>query len=188
MKTGPQYQKAKTRAGLQSTFKMFKKCTKEGCRVKILLKPKNKPLIMKKIIFLAVAILGFSFACKAQCSTKVRWTASKMENLDSNMNVVDSKDMNAVIETTAKDIKIDPGQGDEEVMTGTFSNITCNWNVPFKNGKTVITTDIHTSHEDLKAVIITVEAVDGKITFLLHANEYPDKLIKVYVDKYEEVK
>lgn len=138
------------------------------------------------MFFLAAAALTFGLMAKAQCPAKVVYTVSKIEMLDSGLNVQDTKDVNATFLTSPTGILIHKSENQNDDMTGTISKLTCNWAQPYKNGKVVIISDIHDEHEDLVGITITIEAVNGKITKLMHAVEYPDKLIRLLVDKYEE--
>jgi hypothetical protein len=109
-----------------------------------------------------------------------------MEMLDSSLKVMDTRDVNATFETTSTNVYIHKSENEGDTMSGAIHSATCNWSQPYKNGKVIIIGDVQDEHENLKDVTITIEAVEGKITILLHAQEYPDKLIRLQVDKYEE--
>ena len=143
---------------------------------------------MKKILILVAALFIAIISVKAQCPAHVKYTAGKMEMLDSGMNLVDSKDGATVLETTAKGFSAGQEDHEDDSLFGTLKSVTCNWQEPYKNGKITMVCDVHTNHEDLVGVMVTIEAVNGKITIILHAKEYPDRIIRLPIDKYEEVK
>ncbi len=138
------------------------------------------------MLLLAATALIFSLASNAQCATKVLYTISKLEMLDSAMQVTDTKDVTATFATSPSGIFVHKSEKEGDTMAGTIIKATCNWAEPYKNGKVVIVSDIHQTNEDLAGATITIEAINGKITILMHAVEYPDKLIRLLVDKYEE--
>jgi hypothetical protein len=141
---------------------------------------------MKKMILLASAAIAFSLTVNAQCPTKVLYTLSKMEMLDSGMHVTDTRDITATLETSATGIFIHKSENEGDTMTGTINKATCDWREPYKNGKVVMICDMHDEHEDLKSATMTIEAVDGKITILLNAVEHPEMRLRLQVAKYEE--
>ncbi len=141
---------------------------------------------MKKMIFLALPVLLSCLSGKAQCPGKVVYHASKMEMLDSGLNVRDSKEVKATVSTWDTRILVRASEAESDTMGGVIKKTTCNWREPYKNGKTIIIADIQERQDLLKDAVITIEAVDGKITILLHAAEHPDNLIKLLVDKYED--
>ena len=76
--------------------------------------------------------------------------------------------------------------GDETKLTGTIKSYTCEWKVPFKEGKTIIKAILVDQSGDVKNVTITIRAKDGKVTFLAEVEEMPDKKIRLVIDKFEE--
>lgn len=148
----------------------------------------HKTTTMKKIIILTGVLLVAVLNIKAQCLSKVRYTASKMEIVDSAMNVNGSQDAPVTLLISEKGFEGVKGDIGEDSLHGTLKSVTCNWKEPYKNGKIVMVCDVKTPNEDLHDVNITIEAVDGKITILLNAKEHPNELIRLLVDKYEEAK
>jgi len=109
-----------------------------------------------------------------------------MQVLDSTMEVKGSQDVTVILELSDKTL-----EGVKNVIDslhGTVKTVKCDWKEPYKNGKVVMVCDVHTPDEDLLGVTITIEAVDGKLTILLVAKEHPDELIRLAIDKYEEIK
>jgi hypothetical protein len=61
--------------------------------------------------------------------------------------------------------------------------------VPFKEGKTVITTTLKDdSGNEPKDFTITIEGKDGKVTLLAESPSMPDRKIKLDIEKFEEIK
>ncbi len=142
---------------------------------------------MKKLILLAASAIVFTLAATAQCPAKVVYKISKLEILDSTMQVTGTKDVTATFETTDTTIFVRRSEDENDTMTGVIHKATCKWDEPFKNGTTTIIGDVNEVNEALKNVTITIAAINGQITILMHAPvEYPNKLIKLYVDSYEQ--
>jgi hypothetical protein len=143
---------------------------------------------MKQTLLLLAALCLISAGLKAQCPAHVKYTASKMEIYDSTMTLTDSKDVVTTFETTDKGFT-GSQEGDEDVLQGTLKSATCDWKEAYVNGKMVMVCDITDPHETIENAMVTIEAVNGKITITMHAKkEYPNRIIRLPVDKYEEVK
>jgi len=124
--------------------------------------------ILKTIIaalFLMVAGSTISFA---QCDKTVTLTSSKTTHLDESGNVERTKDEKAVITITPTDITIVPGD-EEHKMTGKITSKTCDWKVPFKEGKTVIKSIVSGDGGDDKDITVTIEGKNGKVVLTFEA-------------------
>jgi len=135
------------------------------------------------ILFLSLLIAG-STICFAQCDKKVILTTSKTEHLDPSGTVTRTEDEKAVVEITKSDLTINVN--DNHKMTGPIKSNSCNWSVPFKNGKTVIKATLSDDSGSDKNVILTIEGKDGKVTLLFEMEGMPDDRIRVNADKFEE--
>jgi len=133
---------------------------------------------------LALLISG-SAICFAQCDKKVVLHTSKTEHLDSNGIVTRTDDEHAVVEINKTVLNINVN--DDHKMSGTIKSNTCDWKVPFKEGKMVLKASIGDNNGDEKNVTITIEGKDGKVTLLFEMEGNPDDRIKVTIDKFEEV-
>ena len=144
---------------------------------------------MKKVLFLLMllTILGIVFSY-AQCAKKQVITSAKTEYLDANGNLQRSVDENTIIEYDKSNITITIEQGDSKVMSGPVKLDSCNWSVPYKEGKSIVKAVVSDARGDAKNLTITIEGKDGKLTFLAEVDERPDMKIRLTVDKFEEKK
>jgi len=135
-----------------------------------------------------MSFIGIHAATNAQCDKNLKITASKTEYLDSTGQVQRTDDENSTIDITGKDIVINPGS-EENIMRGKIKSAVCEWKVPFKEGKTVIKTDLErTGGGEARATTITIEGKDGKVTIIAKADDFPNRLIRLSLDKFEETK
>ncbi len=141
---------------------------------------------MKKFILLVVIASSMGISSYSQCDKKVLVTSSKTEHLDAKGEVERSVDETTTIEYDNKEIVITPG--DDPTMTGTIKSTTCEWKVPFKEGKTVIKASLTDPQGQMMNLTITIEGKEGKISLLAEIEEMPDRKIRVIVDKFEEKK
>jgi hypothetical protein len=141
---------------------------------------------MKNFFVLTVAFMSIGLLSKAQCDGVTKWKCTKMKIIDGSGNVKNEKDENVTVIAGNKNINVTPEDAPDE-MEGTVSEYTCNWTVPGKNGKTIIKSDLTDKQGKLRHATITIEAVDGKITITLEAEEEPTKIL-LEVASYEEVK
>lgn len=132
-------------------------------------------------LFLMVAGSTISFA---QCDKTSTLTSSKTNHLDESGNIARTKDENAVITITPTDITIIPGD-EEHTMTGKITSKTCDWKVPFKEGKMVIKSIVSgDGGGNDKDITVTIEGKAGKVTLTFEAVGMNGK-IQVVADKFE---
>jgi hypothetical protein len=139
---------------------------------------------MKKIITAVVILLAGSAMSYAQCDKKVILTGTKTEYLGADSLVQRSEEENSEIIFDKTSITIKPG--DRPLITGTIASMTCNWTVPFKEGKTVLKTTTTEQDGDVRDLTITIEGKGGKITFHGSVGSRNDRIIRLTVDKFEE--
>lgn len=141
---------------------------------------------MKKL-FLSILILsGLGMAAKAQCDKPVRLSSSKTYYLNASYQVQGSKDENVIIDITKTSIAITPDGKPDDILSGTIKEMTCDWKVPFKEGKMVIKSDLIDASGDIKDATITIEGVNGKITLTAEAKEKPGQILRLEVEKFEQ--
>jgi predicted small lipoprotein YifL len=139
---------------------------------------------MKTIILTLALLIAVSTIGLAQCGKKVVLTTSKTDHLDSSGNITRTEDEKAVIEIDKSNLTITIN--DDHKLSGTIKSDTCNWSVPFKNGKMVLTALITSENGEDRNVTITIEGKDGKVTLLFESKEEPGDRIRVAADKFEE--
>lgn len=140
---------------------------------------------MKKVLSLFIALIALS-GVQAQCGKKVHYTSSKFQMVDSAGNVGNTREAEVLIEHSTDSIRLSYNGDPNSVMEGAVKNLVCNWKEAYKNGKTSFTTDLINSQGESKHASFTVEAVNGKIVILGKADEEPNRIIRVEVEKYTE--
>ena len=142
---------------------------------------------MKTIYNLKTALLALSLmiagttATFAQCDKTVTLTSSTTNFIDDKGMLLNTRDENTTITITKTDLTIAPG---DHQMTGKITYQTCDWKVPFKEGKTVVKSTMSGDGDD-KHVTITIEGKGGRVTLIFEAEEMVGKKIQVVVDKFE---
>ena len=143
---------------------------------------KTTSILKTTIAALFLLVAGTSVSL-AQCDKTVTLTSSKTTHLDGNGNVSKTKDENAVITISSTDITIVPGDEDHK-MTGKITSKTCDWKVPYKEGKMVVKSIVSGDGGDEKDITVTIEGKDGKVTLTFEAVGLNGK-IQVVADKFE---
>src|SRR5690348_10998826 len=92
---------------------------------------------MRSLIALIAFFSFFSLSAQAQCNKKQVITASRTEFLGADSSLQRAEDEPSTVEFDSSNITITHGT-QQEKMTGTVNKYTCNWNIPFKDGKTVM--------------------------------------------------
>lgn len=138
---------------------------------------------MKKIILTLSLLIGLSAVTFAQCDKTVELSSSKTNHLDEKGAVTRSDDETAVIDINKSTVEISVN-GEHKISAPIKSN-TCNWAVPFKEGKTIIKATADHNGQD-ENITITIEGKDGKVTLLFEMESEPGDRIKVGIDKFIE--
>jgi hypothetical protein len=139
---------------------------------------------MKKIFFAGMFLVVATITGFAQCGKKIVITSSQTEYLDATGTLQKTEEEKSIVEISKPGITITPGD-EQRKMTGTIKSDTCNWKVPFKEGKTVIKALFMRENETMNATI-TIEGKDGKVSLLFEIEERPDRKIRIVADKFEE--
>jgi hypothetical protein len=141
---------------------------------------------MKKIIILAGVFMVIALFTKAQCDKTIKWTATKEDFLDTAGNFQNSQSETVEVTTTPTKVTIVRSAG-EQTMQGDITDYSCNWKDK-QNGKTTFKSVLLDDKENKERhATITIEAVNGKTTILLRAEE-EETIIKLNIDSFEEVK
>lgn len=140
---------------------------------------------MKKILFAALLLLAFT-AGFAQCDKPVMLTSSKTEFLDASGSVDRTVDEKTTVEIRKDTMIISPGN-EAHTTIATIKSTTCNWSVPFKEGKSVIKAAINNEDgTEAKSVTITIEGKNGKVTLIAVMDDEPGRPIRVSADTFAE--
>ncbi|HUR12508.1 MAG TPA: hypothetical protein VM012_14125 [Flavitalea sp.] len=142
---------------------------------------------MKKVfcaVLLLVGVISFSYA---QCGKTVVLNSSKTEYLDASGTVQRTVDEKTIVEISKTEITVIPGD-EEQKISGKILSDTCEWRLPFKEGKSVIRALLSDPRGDTKNMTFTIEGKEGVITLIAVLDDMPDRKIKVVLDKYEEKK
>ena len=139
---------------------------------------------MKKSAFLFFVLIAASQISLAQCGKKFTIISSKTDHLDSKGNLTRTVDEKAVVVINPTNVFITIN--DDHEINGIIKTDTCNWQSPYKEGKTIIKTSVHADNGEDKNVTITITGKDGKITLLYQSEDEPDDTIRVIADKFEE--
>ena len=138
-----------------------------------------------KKAFLTINLLAVLSAVSfAQCDKKVVLTSSKTEHLDATGTVTRTVDESAMVEISKT--RVDITINDNHEWGGTINTNTCNWKVPYKEGKTIVNALLTNDNGQDKNITITIEGKDGKVTLLFEMEGMPDNRIRVSSDKFEE--
>jgi len=143
---------------------------------------------MKKITLLASIFMLTTVILKAQCDKAIKWTSSKTEFLDTSGNLQQAREETVEVTTTPQKISIIIHHDSEgKHMEGDVSNYSCNWKDK-QNGKTIFNSLlVDTDENKTRHAIITIEALNGKTTISLRAQEEAS-VIRLNIDSSEEVK
>ena len=138
-----------------------------------------------KQILLALSSMIFCTVLSAQCGKNLTLTSSKTEYLNASGAVQRTVDEITKIDIDQKAISISPG-GDH-TMTGAILSTTCGWKTAFKEGKSEFKTEFE-DNGTLKKITIALEGKNGKVSFTATIADEPDKIIRVWLDSFEEKK
>jgi len=139
---------------------------------------------MKTLALTLSLLVAGCTASFAQCGKTVILNSSKTEHLDAQGVVQRTSDETAVIELSKTEFNV--SVNDEHKITAKITSQTCDWKVPFKEGKTVIKAAASNDQGEERNVTVTIEGKDGKVTLLFEMDGMPDDRIRVGIDKFIE--
>jgi len=141
---------------------------------------------MKKITVLVSVLMAIALSTKAQCDKTIKWTSTKADFLDTAGNLQNTQSEPVEVTTTPTKVSI-VRSGAQQTMQGNITDYSCKWKDK-QNGKTTFKSVLLDDKENkTRHATITIEAVNGKTTISLRAEEEPT-VIKLNVDSFEEVK
>ncbi|MBS1524615.1 MAG: hypothetical protein JST19_03135 [Bacteroidetes bacterium] len=142
---------------------------------------------MKSILTTFLLLAAGSTISLAQCDKKVSLTSSKTQHLDNQGALKHAEDEKTTVEFSQSDIAISiNGDNGEHKLTGKVKSDSCNWKVPFKDGKTKLQITLSNEEGESRDYTVTIEGKDGKVTLLAESPDEPDEKIRLDVDKFEE--
>ena len=147
--------------------------------------PSGKLIIMK-FILLFILVSGLSLQGYSQCDKTLQMKSVLTTYLDSSDKVTRTVEETTIIEISKTSITIKPG--DSFVMTGPVSSYTCNWTVPYKEGKMVLKANVVENEGTTQDITVNIENVQGKIYMTVLIEKYPDMKIRVELVQFEEKK
>ena len=139
-----------------------------------------------KVLFICFILFVSTLEATSQCDKKVTWYAVKGDMFDTSGNLLDTRHDSIFLETDPQKITL-RFKADQKALEGTVMEKTCEWQEPFKNGKTVYHTSVSVDDRTSNATF-TVEARDQKITLSVVIELMADKKFIIYIDRYDEVK
>ena len=141
---------------------------------------------MKKLITFTIALFAIGYVANAQCTGKVSWNAAKADMLDKDGNFMGSLPGKVLVQTSQTQILMRHDEQGRDDLTGAVTDLKCEWKEPFKNGKISFRTTLEDASGDLKPSSVTIEAVDGKITITVTADDKEKGKIRISVDSYKD--
>jgi hypothetical protein len=148
---------------------------------------KIKQKNMKSILIALVLLAAGSTLSFAQCDKKVSLISAKTEHYDASGGLKHADDEKTVVEFSKTDITVTITKDDgDQKLTGKVKSYVCDWNAPFKAGKTTLNVTLSKGDGESRDFAITIEGKDGKVALWAESKEEPDDKIKLDVDKFEE--
>jgi hypothetical protein len=141
---------------------------------------------MRSILITLVLLAAGGTISLAQCDNKVALTSSKTYHFDSKGALKSTDDEKTVVEFNKTDISVAITGNNDHTMTGKVKTDTCDWKVPFKDGRTRLHITLSNDNGDSRDFTITITGKEGKLNFRAESPEEPDDVIGLEIDKFEE--
>jgi hypothetical protein len=142
-----------------------------------------KTPILTLLLACAAAITSY-----AQCGKHLILSSSKTEYLDGRDSLQRTQEENSSIEISKTNVIIIPANDATRTMKGEIQSDSCQWNIPFKDGRSVIKLTMKNDQGETRNCTITIEGKAGIVTLYFEAVEMPDKKIRVPIDTFQEKK
>ena len=123
---------------------------------------------------------------KAQCGKHFTITTSRTEYIDSTGELQREEDENSTVEVSGSEIHINPGNDGQHIMKGKIKTTFCNWQVPYKEGKSIIKGELENEKQEVKAATLILEGKDGKQTAVFYFDAAPNRRIRLPLDSFKE--
>jgi len=141
---------------------------------------------MKKIILPIIGLIGFGLVTHAQCGKNIVFASSKTDYLDAHDSLQRSANESVNVAIKKTDITVVINEDAETKLTGTGTLTSCDWKVPFKEGKMILKAQLTDVRGDSKNVTLTIEGKDGKATLLVEIESMPDRKMRLVADEFDE--
>lgn len=146
----------------------------------------NNQINMRSILMTCLLLAAGSTIAMAQCGKKVRLTSSKTEHWDNHGTLQHTDDEKVAVEFDQSDITVSiNNDSGERKLTGKVKSDTCDWKVPFKEGKTTLHVTLNNDDGESRDYTMTITGKDGKLSFVAETKDEPE-IIKLEVEKFEE--
>ncbi len=133
---------------------------------------------MKTTIITLFISLAATLTTFAQCEENAILTTSKTNLADPSGNATGVKDEKTTLRFSKSAILLNIDGKDRGELK--IVSHTCNWKVPYKEGKSVIQAILNDSDYTL-----TLEGKEGKVTLHVVKNESDDSILTMTADKFE---
>lgn len=136
-----------------------------------------KPFIL---IIVCISMASYSYS---QCAKRLMLESNETHYLDSRGATQRTVEEKSTVEITNSEVTI--LAGDNPPMKATIKSDTCNWPVPYKEGKSVLKVAF-AKGEHIMPATITIEGKDGKTTFLMEIDGQLDRKIRLFATSFQE--
>jgi hypothetical protein len=142
---------------------------------------------MRSIFMTCLLLVAGSTIAMAQCDKKVSLTSSKTQHWDDHGTLKHTDDEKVVVEFTKSDMTVSiDHDGNQQQLTGKVKSDTCDWKIPFKDGRSRFHVTLNNDNGESRDYTMTITGKDGKLSFTAESKDEPDDIIKLDIDKFEE--
>ncbi|MCF8452442.1 MAG: hypothetical protein K9G42_04520 [Pedobacter sp.] len=135
---------------------------------------------MKRIIVALLISLAGTLSTYAQCEENAVLITSKTNLADPSGNPLGVKDERTILRFSKAAILLNI-DGEERGELKIVSK-SCNWTIPYKEGKSIINAKLNESDYTL-----TIEGKEGRVSLHVVKNESDDSILSMVVDKFERI-
>ncbi len=134
---------------------------------------------MKRITSLAMMLVILCLQqLNAQCDSAFTITSTQTVYLDASDNVVRTVDELSTIRVSKTAVTITPGNSRE--MSGAISKHECKWQVPYKEGKSLIVASVsNETAGETRTIHLLLEAKNGELSLTATVDNDDNKKIKL---------
>jgi len=142
---------------------------------------------MRSILMTCLLLAAGSTIAMAQCDKKVSLASSKTQHWDPKGTLKHADDEKVTIEFSKSDVSVSiDHDGNQKKLSGKVKSDTCDWKIPFKEGRTKLHVTLSNDEGESRDYTLTLIGKDGKLSFIAESPDEPDDIIKLDIDKFEE--